>query len=307
MGTLLCATLPAPLFAQRSPYPEYPAVEELDDIESTAIIPRAIPFREADDFAYQRSPFPPSFRRRPSEPAPIWRERNRPSPSEPPRAIPYDPTQNTASGPFEPPTSLEEAIREQYGRPPLPLPEEDEPDFDPFASREEVRPPGGSIFDDGPPRNAYEERQFERRRENERRFELEPVPPRDRSEIAEPESEPAPIFRRRPETPPSGDSSASPGSPPQTPGAGRPSQEADSRRPGSTTSAPREERRSTPAPPAPEVFEDLPMATPIPGKEGFATVPGYAGEIDVRGIPPGTPVEIPDPVDPNKTIQFRVP
>jgi hypothetical protein len=45
----------------------------------------------------------------------------------------------------------------------------------------------------------------------------------------------------------------------------------------------------------------------VPGKVGFVTVSTYSGEIDVRGIAPGTPVEIPDPSDASKTIQFRVP
>jgi len=42
---------------------------------------------------------------------------------------------------------------------------------------------------------------------------------------------------------------------------------------------------------------------------GYANLPGHANlpEIDVRGILPGTPVEVPDPTDPGKTIQFRVP
>jgi hypothetical protein len=66
-------------------------------------------------------------------------------------------------------------------------------------------------------------------------------------------------------------------------------------------------RNQTP-PPAPEPeFASLPYAKPVPGKVGFVTVASYAGEIDVRGIAPGTPVEIPDPSDSAKTIQFRVP
>ena len=68
-------------------------------------------------------------------------------------------------------------------------------------------------------------------------------------------------------------------------------------------------RNETPAPPKPEAneFANLPFAKPVPGKVGFVTVSTYSGEIDVRGIAPGTPVEIPDPSDASKTIQFRVP
>ncbi len=55
---------------------------------------------------------------------------------------------------------------------------------------------------------------------------------------------------------------------------------------------------------------DLPFADPIPGKEGYVTLPKgnpYRGEIDVRGMSSGTPVEIPDPNKPGETVQFRVP
>lgn len=67
----------------------------------------------------------------------------------------------------------------------------------------------------------------------------------------------------------------------------------------------RETPPSTPA--KPDEFAGLPFASPVPGKIGFVTLSTYSGEIDVRGIAPGTPVEIPDPRDGNKTIQFRVP
>jgi hypothetical protein len=68
-------------------------------------------------------------------------------------------------------------------------------------------------------------------------------------------------------------------------------------------------KNDSPAPPKPESgeFANLPFAKPVPGKVGFVTLSTYGGEIDVRGIAPGTPVEIPDPSDSNKTIQFRVP
>ncbi|MEM7013263.1 MAG: hypothetical protein AAF585_17465 [Verrucomicrobiota bacterium] len=59
-------------------------------------------------------------------------------------------------------------------------------------------------------------------------------------------------------------------------------------------------------PPASNDFSHLPFATPVPGKAGYVTMPNTP-EIDVRGIAPGTPVEIPDPRNPGKTIQFRVP
>lgn len=75
-----------------------------------------------------------------------------------------------------------------------------------------------------------------------------------------------------------------------------------------------EETASAEAPEAPEstalVPTDLPFAVPIPGKDGYVTLPrgnSYRGEIDVRGIGSGTPVEIPDPNSPGNTVQFRVP
>jgi hypothetical protein len=52
---------------------------------------------------------------------------------------------------------------------------------------------------------------------------------------------------------------------------------------------------------------DLPYATPVPGTVGFVTIDGYPTQIDVRGIAPGTAVEIPDPNHPDGSIQFRVP
>jgi len=55
---------------------------------------------------------------------------------------------------------------------------------------------------------------------------------------------------------------------------------------------------------------ELPYALPVTGRTGFARMPGHPGlpEIDVRGILPGTPAEIPDPAGKaGETIQFRVP
>lgn len=57
-------------------------------------------------------------------------------------------------------------------------------------------------------------------------------------------------------------------------------------------------------------FNHLPFAIPVPGKAGYVTLPGPGAglpQIDVRGIAPGTPVEIPDPKKSGSTIQFRVP
>ncbi len=76
----------------------------------------------------------------------------------------------------------------------------------------------------------------------------------------------------------------------------------------------KEERRESAstesAPPKKNNFDSLPYAKPVPGRKGFVTLGGANSnlpEIDVTGIPPGTPVEIPDPNNPGKTIQFRVP
>ncbi len=68
------------------------------------------------------------------------------------------------------------------------------------------------------------------------------------------------------------------------------------------------ERNSAPA--ANSGFSHLPLALPVPGKSGYVTLPApytNSPEIDVRGIAPGTPVEIPDSNSPGSTIQFRVP
>lgn len=60
----------------------------------------------------------------------------------------------------------------------------------------------------------------------------------------------------------------------------------------------------------PSKLKSYPFGKPVPGKGGFVTLPSPhdgLGEIDVRGIAPGTPVEIPDPTKPGKKIYFRVP
>lgn len=57
-------------------------------------------------------------------------------------------------------------------------------------------------------------------------------------------------------------------------------------------------------------FDHLPFGQPVPGKAGYVTLSGEHSslpEIDVRGIAPGTPVEIPNPNVPGASIQFRVP
>ena len=61
---------------------------------------------------------------------------------------------------------------------------------------------------------------------------------------------------------------------------------------------------------AADTYDNLPFAVPVPGKAGYVNLPApHTGlpEIDVRGIEPGTPVEIPDPNNAGATIQFRVP
>jgi hypothetical protein len=122
----------------------------------------------------------------------------------------------------------------------------------------------------------------------------------------------APIFRTSPPAPAATSGlggTAAPQNPASPPGGGAlagvgtggmpPSAPASSTPPAST---------APPAPPkADDPFAHLPFAKPVPGKVGFVTLSDYDGEIDVRGIAPGTPVEIPHPADETKTIQFRVP
>jgi hypothetical protein len=61
--------------------------------------------------------------------------------------------------------------------------------------------------------------------------------------------------------------------------------------------------------PAPADPSKLPFAQPVPGRSGYVKLSGHPDlpEIDVRGIAPGTPVEIPNPGQSGQTIQFRVP
>lgn len=71
-----------------------------------------------------------------------------------------------------------------------------------------------------------------------------------------------------------------------------------------------EKKKEEPAPePKKKNFDNLPYATPVPGRSGFVTLKSHPNlpEIDVTGIAPGTPVEIPNPGKPGDTIQFRVP
>jgi hypothetical protein len=67
------------------------------------------------------------------------------------------------------------------------------------------------------------------------------------------------------------------------------------------------ERREAPAPPPAETgYDKLPYAVPVSNRPGYVTIPGHPqlGEIDVVGIAPGTPVEVPAGAG---TVQFRVP
>lgn len=62
--------------------------------------------------------------------------------------------------------------------------------------------------------------------------------------------------------------------------------------------------------PPPDPFAGLPVGIPVPGKPGYVNLPDpYAGlpQIDVRGIPSGTPVEVPNPLQAGQKIRFRVP
>lgn len=62
--------------------------------------------------------------------------------------------------------------------------------------------------------------------------------------------------------------------------------------------------------PPPDPFAGLPVGIPVPGKPGFVNLPEpYADlpQIDVRGIPAGTPVEVPNPLQVGRKVRFRVP
>lgn len=55
-------------------------------------------------------------------------------------------------------------------------------------------------------------------------------------------------------------------------------------------------------------LNNLPFAVAVPGRSGYVTLPNRdLPDIDVRGIPPGTPVEVQDPERTGETIQFKVP
>lgn len=61
---------------------------------------------------------------------------------------------------------------------------------------------------------------------------------------------------------------------------------------------------------APDAFSNLLVGIPVPGKAGFVNLPDpYSGlpQIDVRGIASGTPVEVPNPLQPGERVRFRVP
>lgn len=53
-----------------------------------------------------------------------------------------------------------------------------------------------------------------------------------------------------------------------------------------------------------------PMATPVVGKPGFVELsfdPRGLPYVDVRGVKPGSELQIVDPLDVGKTIRFRIP
>ena len=88
----------------------------------------------------------------------------------------------------------------------------------------------------------------------------------------------------------------------------------DSALPDSEPASIGEDATSAPANPEPAAsapqFSGLPYASPVPGKPGFVSLSidsGLIPEIDVRGIAPGTPVEIPHPTKAGQTIKFKVP
>jgi hypothetical protein len=55
--------------------------------------------------------------------------------------------------------------------------------------------------------------------------------------------------------------------------------------------------------------DSLPFARAVPGREGFVKLPGrdHLPDMDVRGIPSGTRLDVPDPERPGASIGFRVP
>jgi len=52
-----------------------------------------------------------------------------------------------------------------------------------------------------------------------------------------------------------------------------------------------------------------PFARAVPGRVGFVKLPGrdHLPDVDVRGIPSGTRLDVPDPERPGAAIGFRVP
>jgi len=81
-----------------------------------------------------------------------------------------------------------------------------------------------------------------------------------------------------------------------------------SREPASRHDESKPEPKSSANQPAPDTNK-LPFAQPVPGRTGFVKLSDHPNlpEIDVRGIAPGTPVEVPNPASSGSTIQFRVP
>lgn len=117
--------------------------------------------------------------------------------------------------------------------------------------------------------------------------------------------------------PPAGDKTASPAPPPvpwDKPAISREpvvrTPEPPAPAPGDVPAVPPPGPMATTPPPAPaDPVAELPYGVPVKGKKGFVTLDEHPNlpEIDVRGIAPGTPVEFPDPRDPQQIIQFRVP
>lgn len=72
-------------------------------------------------------------------------------------------------------------------------------------------------------------------------------------------------------------------------------------------------RPSASNPPAPSrvvsTEAEHPFATPVPGRSGYVKLPGreHFPDVDVRGIAPGTSIDVPDPEQPGGSIGFRVP
>lgn len=75
----------------------------------------------------------------------------------------------------------------------------------------------------------------------------------------------------------------------------------------SGTASTNSSKASKPASSAPKM-NNLPFAVAVPGRSGYVKLPNRdLPDIDVRGIPPGTPVEVQDPERTGETIQFKVP